>query len=524
MAADWRRVIEALRSGVPNREAARAMGCNQDAVEQLFHPKLEQASEQLAAGEQVTGLLISGGFGSGKSHLLEYLEDRALAARFVCSHVVIGKETPLYDADKLLRAAVESAVVPGQTGQTLQEVAHGLRRLRDTDAYARFRQWCNSARSGVSALFPASLFLHERLENDPETVEAIVNFWSGEPLGSGDRLSLKKLKDALQRVEGAPLFQLNAVPVPQLSFERFRFIAQMIAGAGYRGWLISLDEIELIGRYSFLQRANSYAELARWMGLLPDDPYPGILTIASISDDFVPAILERIGGKGDFGSLRAKLESNSMEESRIVFGSLQVRVESRQTEESRILAARAAAGMQLIRRDAIDLRPLNKETVERAYHNVKELHARAYGWQPPEIARPEPSSLTRMRKLVRRWINEWDVVRLYNGVPVTFEEREVATSYAEDTELEAAPAESEEPRPGTIGSVADTDAAPKLAESSTISNLTPTAGSRRRGTQSSIVVELKPPSVFPNRKNGAIPRGSMERRTKTRPAGGAGEI
>src|SRR5262249_54073679 len=111
LATDWRRVIEALRSGVPNREAARAMGCNQETVEQLFHPKLEQASEQLAAGRQVTGLLISGGFGSGKSHLLGYLEDRALTERFVCSHIVIGKETPLFDTDKLLRAAVESAVV-----------------------------------------------------------------------------------------------------------------------------------------------------------------------------------------------------------------------------------------------------------------------------------------------------------------------------------------------------------------------------------------------------------------------------
>ena len=117
MAMDWRRVIEALRSGVPNREAARAMGSNQDAVEQLFHPKLAQVSAQLTAGQQVTGLLISGGFGSGKSHLLEYLEDRALAERFVCSRIVIGKETPLYDPGKLFRAAVGSAVVRASQGK-----------------------------------------------------------------------------------------------------------------------------------------------------------------------------------------------------------------------------------------------------------------------------------------------------------------------------------------------------------------------------------------------------------------------
>ena len=155
-----RRVIEALRSGVPNRDAVQAMGCNQDMVEQLFDQKLEQVSEHLAVGEQVAGLLVSGGYGTGKSHLLEYLESSALAERFVCSRIVISKETPLYDAGKLFRAAVESAIVPSRTGQTLQEVAHRLRRFRDTDDYARFRQWCNSAKSGVSALFPATLFLH----------------------------------------------------------------------------------------------------------------------------------------------------------------------------------------------------------------------------------------------------------------------------------------------------------------------------------------------------------------------------
>jgi P-loop Domain of unknown function (DUF2791) len=413
-----RRVIEALRSGVPNRDAVRAMGCNQDTLEPLFDQKLQQIPEQLAAGQQVTGLLVSGGFGTGKSHLLEYLEDRALAERFVCSRIVISKETPLYDAGKLFRAVLESAVIPGRTGQTLQEVAHGSRRSCDTDDYARFRQWCNSAKSGISALFPASLFLYERLENDPELVEAIINFWSGEPLGSGDRLSMKKVRDALRLVNGASLFQLNAVPARRLPFERFRFIAQMIAGAGYRGWVISLDEIELIGRYSFLQRAKSYVELARWMGLLPDDHYAGILAVASISDDFVPAVLERIGGKGDFGSLRARLESKG-------------------TEEYRIVATRAEAGMQLIRRNAIDLKPPNKETVEQTYDRLKEFHARAYGWKPPEIVRAQPSSLTRMRKLVRRWINEWDLLRLYEGIPVTFEERELAPSYAEDIELEA---------------------------------------------------------------------------------------
>ncbi|MBV8452694.1 MAG: DUF2791 family P-loop domain-containing protein [Deltaproteobacteria bacterium] len=410
-----RRVIEALRNGVPNRDAVRAMGSNQDEVEQLFLQKLEQLPLHLAAGQQVQGLLVGGDFGTGKSHLLEYLEDHALTEGFVCSRVVISKETPLYDAAKLYRAAAESAVVPGRTGQTIQEVAHGLRRLRETDAYAFFRQWCNSP--SISALFPATLYLYERLENEPELIEAIVNFWSGEPLSSGDRLSMRKVKDGLRAVSGSSLFQLSAVPARQLPFERFRFIARMLAGAGYKGWVMLLDEVELIGRYSFLQRAKSYGELARWMGLLGTEHYPGILTVASISADFDPFVLS---GKDDFSSVRPKLES-------------------RGTEEYRLIAARAEIGMRLIRSGAIPLKVPDKLTVEQAYQRLKQFHATAYDWQPPDIPRPEPSLLTRMRKLVRRWINEWDLRRLYPDIPVSFEERDLVPSYAEDEELEATP-------------------------------------------------------------------------------------
>jgi bacteriophage exclusion system BrxC/D-like protein len=418
-----RRVIEALRNGVPSRDAVRTMGSNQDEVEQLFLQKIEQLPEHLAAGRQLPGLLVSGDFGTGKSHLLEYLEDQALTAGLVCSRVVISKETPLYDAAKLYRAAVDSAVVPGRTGRKIQEAAYGLHHLRETDAYAFFRQWCNS--SGISALFPATLYLYERLENEPELVEAIVNFWFGEPLGSGDRLSMKKVRDALRAVGGTSLFQFNAVPARQLAFERFRFTARMLTGAGYKGWVMLLDEVELIGRYSFLQRAKSYGELARWMGLLRAEHYPGLLTVAAISADFDPPVLSE-KGKGDFSSVRPKLES-------------------RGTEEYRLIAARADLGMRLIRSGAIELKVPDKLTVEQTYQRLKQLHARAYAWQPPEIPRPEPSLLMRMRKLVRRWINEWDLRRLYGDVPISMEERELAPSYAEDPQLEAISKNADEP-------------------------------------------------------------------------------
>src|SRR3982074_355548 len=86
---DARRAIEALRAGVPNRDAVRLLSTQQPQVEARFRRQLGALAEDAAAGRPTPGLLVAGDFGAGKSHLLEYLEHIALDERFVCSRVVI---------------------------------------------------------------------------------------------------------------------------------------------------------------------------------------------------------------------------------------------------------------------------------------------------------------------------------------------------------------------------------------------------------------------------------------------------
>ncbi len=114
-----RRAIEALRSGVPNRDAVRALGSVQSRIEERFREQLLASREGFSQERQAVGLLISGDFGTGKSHMLEYMKHLALEQNFVCSSVVVSKETPLYDPAKLYRAAIQAAVVPGKRGAAL---------------------------------------------------------------------------------------------------------------------------------------------------------------------------------------------------------------------------------------------------------------------------------------------------------------------------------------------------------------------------------------------------------------------
>jgi hypothetical protein len=402
-----RRALEALRNGVPNRDAVCVLGSGQPEIDHRFSEQLALVESAVLEERQVPGLLIAGGFGTGKSHLLEYFEHLALSGNFVCSRIVISKETPLYDPAKVYSAAIETAVVPKLTGQAIKEIA--LRLKPDSLRYAEFSKWANRDDSGVNALFPATLLLHERLKNDLDMVEEITSFWSG------DKLPVKRARDGLKQIGQTSAYALKAVPVRELALQRFHFASRLIIGAGYNGWVLLIDEVELIGRYSLLQRGKSYAELARWMGKIAGQQYPGLTAVATITDDFATKVLS---DKGDRDSVRPKLHSKG-------------------TDEFMALAAQAEAGMRIIEREAITLSNPTQTTLKRTYDQLRVVYREAYGWSPPDFIFPEWALHTRaMRSYVRRWIYEWDLKRLFPDEKQEIEERVLRPDYTEDKDLE----------------------------------------------------------------------------------------
>jgi hypothetical protein len=189
--------------------------------------------------------------------------------------------------------------------------------------------------------------------------------------------------------------------------------------------VLLLDEVELIGRYSLLQRAKSYGELARWLGWLKGEQYPGLVTVAAITEDFDAAVLV---DKDDYSSIRQKLEDKGR-------------------EEYRVIAARAETGMRIIRREALALEPPDERHLLETYRRLKDVHAKAHGWNPPEIPMAELATTRRIRSHVRRWITQWDLHRLFPDAAVTTEEKELHPAYTQDVEVEKP---AEEPPPEDV--------------------------------------------------------------------------
>lgn len=398
-----RRAVEALRCGVPNRDAVAALGTGQNEVEDRLLALLDAAGTSRPGGER--GLLFGGGFGSGKSHVLEHMAHLAREREFVVSRIVVSKETPLHDPVKVLRAAVESATLPPGTAGAVAEAALGLD--PGSPAHAELLRWSSGAAAPVDERFALTLSLLPSVQaSDSDFADAIVRFWSGDPLAVAELR-----RQAKQAGQGRP--SLRAVPVRELARHRFRFLTRLFVAAGCQGWVLFFDEVELIGRYTPLQRGRSYAELAGWLRPDPDDLGSSLVTVAAMTDDFDAAVLT---DKGDRDQIPAKLRA-------------------KQRPDWDEVAAGSETGMRLIERSMTLLRQPDAAELGRTYDRLKSLHGEAFGWDPPDVAGLERLAATRMRQYVRAWINEWDLVRLDPGYTPLTDAVEVSASYDEQPEL-----------------------------------------------------------------------------------------
>jgi hypothetical protein len=186
-----------------------------------------------------------------------------------------------------------------------------------------------------------------------------------------------------------------------------------MVAAGYSGWVLLVDEVELIGRYSLLQRAKSYAEVARWIDGFSTEPMPRLGAVLAISQDFGSAVID---DKNDYENVPNRLRTRGDE----------------------LGASRAEQGMRVIQRNRIDLELPSDSVLEETYAKLKQIHGAAYNWQAPEIPWKRGRLTQSMREYVRAWINEWDLRRLDPSYQPDIEVEHVTSDYSEEPGLDAA--------------------------------------------------------------------------------------
>ena len=416
MTVEARTAIEALRAGVPNRAAIRQMGTEQTAIEHAFEVALAAAGTdggEAGTRRGATGIGLAGGFGTGKSHMLGYLAEVARQQDFVVSRVVVSKETPLSHPNHVLVAALRDAALPDRPDDPIEACVSVLR--EQPEALDALEMAVNTPDAGFAPVFAACLFLLRRASTPPEVLRRIGRLWAG------TKVSMPAIRKALTAAGAGRMFPLKPVPAADFTDQLTRFVPLLFRAAGYTGWCILLDEIELIGRYTPLQRALSYAWLAAWLGLDDQRRFPGIVVAYAITDDFTTAVIN------------ARMDSEKLPERLTLKG---------RTAE----AALAVAGIRHIERSVLQHRLLSPtpDDLAACHDKLQRLYSGAYNWPAPALPPAERTSSRTMRQYIKGWITQWDLLRL-DGRDVVLVSGSIASNYTEDATLaEPRPLDDEE--------------------------------------------------------------------------------
>ena len=246
---------------------------------------------------------------------------------------------------------------------------------------------------------------------DAEIINRIIRFWSG------DKINISEIKKWLKQCKEGVTYSICKITLKELALQRFKFATRLMIASGYEGWILFIDELELIGRYSQKQRGRSYVQLARWMGRLEGWESIGVSSVCSITDDFTREVLE---GRNDLERVPAKLMAGA-------------------AEDDLLLATQAERGMRVIEREAIPLLFLDNSLLQTVYTKIKPIYAGAYDWSPPDVSGVEKTSTTTMRHYVKGWITEWDLKRKYPDYKPRIETEDFKPGYEEDKDLEVSP-------------------------------------------------------------------------------------
>lgn len=338
-----RHVIETLRAGVPSPEVSSVLMQGQARLLARSRQDLLRVAEGHGAS-----LIIRGQYGEGKSHLLSAIENLAKADNFAVSRVVISKETPFNRINKVYEA-----------------VAHAVRAK-------------NLPRDGfediVLRLRPGTGLTDDVLNYTEKHLHKKIYYVFRNYLKEGDPLKRAQLYDdlagaAMTMADLRAIHRGNfheAMPVPrrfliqQDTVDYFRFLSFLLRRAGYRGWVILFDELELLSKLGIGSRAQAYVNLATLLGARPHPPLEGAYTVLALASPFVPDILQA-GGRNDLAKISEWL------------------ADSRRNRASDVPWAKASMQSLVERSEPLDL--LTEQDIGAILAHLEELHSLAYGWE-----------------------------------------------------------------------------------------------------------------------------------------------
>jgi len=267
-------MIEALRSGVPSREVGR---CFTEA-RAPFLREMNDAMEDVKSSGKSKGIVFTGKYGEGKTHLLETMYSMAEEQNMVVSYLSLSKEAPFDKPYMLYQKLLANTSLPHHdqpgvmdqlftcsAGSNLAKemLLFASRELETDKLYYLFNLYLNSEDTDARYQMAADL------EGDFMSNETLKQLYS--------QVMHKKIK-----------YNTNFVKTKHMN-DYFSFLSHLFLQMGYDGWVVLFDEAELIGRLGRKTRAKAYRNMATFL-----DPGPSLektFTLFAFSDSYQEEVI-----------------------------------------------------------------------------------------------------------------------------------------------------------------------------------------------------------------------------------------
>ena len=234
-------VLEALRVGVAPGHLAELYTVGREQEMALVDADLEAAPTSGAAR------VFLGDYGTGKTHMLECLEDRALRRNFLVSRITLdGEEVAASHPRRVYRALVQNLVYPDRTDRP------GLEPLLEGACEKGLDRWLKRGSPRFHHYLSPALAYYRELrsrEEDRGLRDTLLDWLEGHPT-----VSNTELEPELRRASGLRGQRLYALQDHRTLAHLYAYmlggISVLARDLGYAGVAVLFDEAEFYGLLS----------------------------------------------------------------------------------------------------------------------------------------------------------------------------------------------------------------------------------------------------------------------------------
>jgi len=321
-----RKVIEALRSGIPSRAIGGYFGTARTEL-------LAELSEWLVTGAG-GGKLLTGNYGEGKTHLLNTVFNMAQNKNIAISMVSLSRESPFNNLCLIYKRIAQNTYLPGreQPGfdHLLDQLAPGD--MTELQLYA--------AKSLQTDKLYYLLKAYRNTDNTDMRFSLLADL-------HGDFITNTQLKKIYKEVFAEKIiFSANFAKTRHV-WDYYMLLRRLFTLSGLHGWVVLFDEAEHIGRLGRKARLGAYVNMAKFLSPETD----GALTLFTMTNNYATQVID---GKDERRYL-AEAEGFDRE----VIEDTLARIEN-----------------------APELTPLSRDEFMSILVKIIDFHARAFDWSP----------------------------------------------------------------------------------------------------------------------------------------------